>query len=113
MPVCFAHMYHDGGIYPNAQVAFVDVQSEIERVWGSQSPPGLDLTSLLLKGQEYAKFAVVKTKDQKTGMYLITIATNSKTNLVEFFGLPSGAPSRVTLPADRLEEAIKKLNTVV
>ena len=68
-----------------------------------------DLTQLLLAGQKLAKFAVVKTANPVTSEKMVTVATKSKTNLVELFGLPSGASFRVTLPATRLVEAIEKL----
>jgi hypothetical protein len=67
---------------------------------------------LLLAGQKLAPFAVVVTVHPQQGEGL-TIATSCKdVNLVELFGLGSGAPFRVSLPAKRLEEALAKLATV-
>lgn len=71
-----------------------------------------DLTQLLLAGQEQASFAVVQTVHPRHGEGL-TIATSRKdVNLVELFGLASGAPFRVSVQADRMEEVLAKLETV-
>ena len=95
-------------------IAFVDVSDTYAREYGQEQPPGrnYNLTQLLLAGQELAIFAVAKTVNPATTEEMVTIATKSKTNLVELFGLVSGAPFRVTLPASRLEEVIEKLQVV-
>jgi hypothetical protein len=70
-----------------------------------------DLTQLLLKGEEIADFAVVLYSSE--GEELIEIATKRKdVNLVTVFGLPSGAPFRISLPTSKfsLEFVIEKLN---
>jgi len=102
-----------GRDYPG-KVAVVDVPDTYAREYGQELPPGhdYDLTQLLLAGQELASFAVVKTVSPHTGEEMVTIATKSKTNLVELFGLPSGAPFRVSLPADRLEDVVEKLHNL-
>lgn len=67
---------------------------------------GIDLTRLLLEGQNKAKdgFAMVVTLNR------ITIATYQEgVNLLEMFGLPSGAKRRISLPTARLSEVIERL----
>jgi len=68
-----------------------------------------DRTKLLLIGEELATFAIVIGVSPHGGTENITIATKSDVNLVKLFNLPSGAPFRVTLPFDRLEEVAEKL----
>ncbi|MEM3506696.1 MAG: hypothetical protein QXT31_03475 [Candidatus Bathyarchaeia archaeon] len=71
----------------------------------------VDITALLLAGEKLAKFAVVK--HNQNGEVVYTVATLSKVNLLEIFGLKSGAKFRVTLPSSTdLEELLKKLNAV-
>ena len=95
-------------------VDFIDVTDTYYKTYGTDgSLHEYDLTKLLLAGQEHAAFAVVKTKNPKNGVEMVTIATKSGVNLVKLFGLPSGAPFRVSLPADRLEEVMEKLNGVI
>ena len=103
------------GVDYTGTVAFVDVSDTYAREYGQEQPPGrnYNLTQLLLAGQELATFAIVKTVNPISKEEMVTIATKSKTNLVELFGLVSGAPFRVTLPASRLEEVIEKLQEVV
>jgi len=82
------------------QVAIVDAR---------KSNRYYDLTQLLLAGQKLVPFAIVLTVHPQQGEGL-TIATSRKdVNLVELFGLGSGAPFRVSLPGKRLDEAIEKL----
>lgn len=69
-----------------------------------------DLTQLLLAGQKLAKFAVAKVVNPQSKEERITIATQSGKNLVELFGLPSGATFRVSMEASRLPEVLEKLN---
>lgn len=71
-----------------------------------------DQTQLLLAGQKLAKFAVVVTKAPKSDEEMVTIATKSDTNLIELFGLESGAKFRVTLPISRLGEIMEQLEAV-
>lgn len=70
-----------------------------------------DLTQLLLEGQKLAKFAVVQHTSSHNGEDMVTIATKSKsdTNLVELFGLESGAPFRITIDNTHFKEAVEKL----
>ncbi len=75
---------HDG-------VAVVDVRDVSE---------DYDRTQLLLKGEQmaFSKTAIVLGKNPE-GEEVITVATMDKQrNLVNLFGLPSGAPFRVSLP---------------
>jgi hypothetical protein len=104
---------------------YAEIQAETERLAATfrvtgkvalvdarESTYQYDLTQLLLAGQKLAPFAVVVTVHPQQGEGL-TIATSCKdVNLVELFGLGSGAPFRVSLPAKRLEEALAKLATV-
>lgn len=100
---------------------YVAIQTETERLAATylvgiaalvdarQSNHQYDLTQLLLEGQKMSPFAVVLTSHPQQGEGL-TIATSRKdVNLVELFGLGSGAPFRVSLPIKRLEEAMAKL----
>ena len=82
-------------------VAFVDTTNSTHKY---------DLTQLLLAGQGLAHFAVVKIVNSRDNEEMITIATKSGVNLVELFELLSGAPFRVTLPVERLEEAVEKIH---
>jgi len=74
----------------------------------------IDMTQLLLAGQRLAPFAVVFGWFGPNGRSgSITIATSRKdVNLVKLFGLPSGAPFRVSLSTERLDEVLKKLNEI-
>lgn len=70
-----------------------------------------DLTQLLLAGQKLALFAVARIKNPQSKEERITVATQGGKNLVELFGLPSGAPFRVSLEVSRLPEVLEKLNS--
>ena len=98
----------------NGNVAIVDIPGEYFRTYGTEAPVGhdYDLTQLLLAGQKLATFAVAKTINPLTSEEMVTIATQSGINLVKLFGLPSGAPFRVSLPANRLEEVVEKLHSL-
>ena len=89
-----------------------EVKGNVACVDATESNHAYDLTQFLLAGQELATFAVVKTVNPVTNEEMVTVATNSKTNLVILFGLPSGAPFRVSLPVARLEEVLRKLEAV-
>lgn len=97
------------GVDYKGNIAFIDVP-ELFAICKENGD--YDLTQLLLAGQELATFAVAKTisPDDRE---MVTIATKSKTNLVELFGLPSGASFRVSLPASQLEEVMEKLRNCV
>lgn len=87
-------------------VAVVDVREAVE---------DYDRTQLLLKGEQMVptKTAVLLGKNPE-GEEIVTVATMDKAmNLVDLFGLPSGAPFRVSLPAANgwtVEKVIEKLN---
>ncbi len=85
------------------KVAVVDTRKI--SVYGS-----FDMTQLLLAGQKKAAFAVALFTDPKKKEDRVIIATQSGKNLVELFGLPSGAPFRVDLEVARLPEVMEKLN---
>lgn len=89
--------------------ATYQVIDNVALVDARQSNHQYDLTQLLLAGQKLAQFALALTVHPQQGEGL-TIATSRKdVNLVEIFGLGSGSPFRVSLPAKRLEEALAKL----
>lgn len=83
-------------------VAFVDIQEETER---------LDLTQLLIAGQQLAPVAVVRNRNLRTGEPQVTIAAASDSgyNFVKMFGLGGGMSTRVTLPDERFFEALSTL----
>lgn len=84
------------------KVAVVDTRDSI---YGS-----FDMTQLLLDGQVKAAFAVAIFADPKKKEDRVVVATQSGKNLVDLFGLPSGAPFRVDLEVARLSEVMEKLN---
>jgi hypothetical protein len=61
-----------------------------------------DKTDLLLRGQELAEVSVVRD----SGMVTFAARYGSGWDFVSLFGLEGGMPTRVTLPASRLEEAL-------
>lgn len=75
-------------------------------------------TELLIKLQDIATLgvAIVRGKNHRTGEIVFTIArSNSKNyNLVNLFGLPSGAPFRVSIPETdwSLEKILEKLSSL-
>lgn len=90
--------------FVETQVVFVDTDIPAEN---------FDLTQLLLAGQEIAEFAMATHTDFRSGENMVTVATRRKSaNLVKIFGLPSGAPFRVTLPIARLEEVKKTIRSL-
>jgi hypothetical protein len=79
------------------RVAIVDVGS------GKQL---FDKTDLLLTGQERAPVSLVIASGQVT----IAAPFGSGWNFVELLALGGGMPTRVTIPADRFEEAVRRIN---
>lgn len=103
----------------DAAAKYAEIQRETERLATTYEVDGniatvdarfvlaesFDLTQLLLAGQKIATFAATTHTDPRTGEEMVTVATQwREMNLVELFGLPSGASFRVTLPIARLEE---------
>lgn len=86
------------------KVAVIDTRSM--SVYGS-----FDMTQLLLAGQKKVAYSVALFTDPKKKEDRVVIATQSGKNLVELFGLPSGAPFRVDLEVARLLEVMEKLNS--
>ncbi len=86
------------------KVAVIDTRDK--SVYGS-----FDMTQLLLAGQKKAPFAVALFTDPKKKENRVIVATQSGKNLVELFGLSSGAPFRIDLEVARLPEILEKLNT--
>jgi hypothetical protein len=71
---------------------------------------GFDRTQIFMKGYQRAPFVVVLGEFE--GKVTTTVATNTKTNLVEVFELKSGAPFRITLEGDRVSYVVQKLNNL-
>ena len=65
-----------------------------------------DKTALLLLGQKQADVAIVKD----AGSITIAAAFNSGLDFVALFALGGGMPTRVSLPAARLPDVLRKLN---
>lgn len=70
---------------------------------------GFDRTQLFMLGYHRAPFVVVLGEFE--GKLTTVVATNTKINLVELFGLKSGAPFRVSFEGDRVEFVVNILNT--
>jgi hypothetical protein len=66
-----------------------------------------DKTDLLLAGQARAPVAIVRD----SGMLTIAAAFDSGWDFVQLFGLGGGMPTRVTIPEQRLDEVIARINT--
>jgi hypothetical protein len=66
-----------------------------------------DKTDLLLAGQARAPVAIVRD----SGMLTIAAAFESGWDFVRLFGLGGGMPTRVTIPEQRLDEIIARINT--
>lgn len=60
----------------------------------------VDKTALFTKGYEKFPFVVIQFYSRETNEDITAVATNTKTNLVELFGLSGGAPFRVNLSTD-------------
>jgi hypothetical protein len=65
-----------------------------------------DKTDLLLAGQERAPVAIVRD----SGMLTIAAAFDSGWDFVALFELGGGMPTRVTIPEQKLDEIIAKIN---
>ena len=65
-----------------------------------------DKTDLLLAGQARAPVAIVRD----SGMLTIAAAFDSGWDFVQLFGLGGGMPTRVTIPEQKLDEVIAKIN---
>jgi hypothetical protein len=70
------------------------------------SPGAFDKTDLLLAGQTRAPVAIVRD----SGMLTIAAAFDSGWNFVELFGIGGGMPTRVTIPEQRLDDVIARIN---
>lgn len=71
---------------------------------GSQG--AFDKTDLLLAGQARAPVSIVRD----SGMLTIAAAFNSGWDFVELFGIGGGMPTRVTIPEQRLDDVISRIN---
>lgn len=65
-----------------------------------------DKTDLLLAGQERAPVAIVRD----SGMLTIAAAFDSGWDFVSLFALGGGMPTRVTIPEQKLDDVIGKIN---
>jgi hypothetical protein len=65
-----------------------------------------DKTDLLLAGQARAPVAIVRD----SGMLTIAAAFDSGWDFVQLFELGGGMPTRVTIPEQRLDEVVAKIN---
>jgi hypothetical protein len=65
-----------------------------------------DKTDLLLAGQDRAPVSMVLA----SGMLTIAAPFGSGWNFVDLLGIGGGMPTRVTVPADRFEEAVRAIN---
>lgn len=79
------------------RVAVVDTQ-------GAAGP--FDKTDLLLAGQEKAPVSIVRD----SGMLTIAAAFDSGWDFVSLFELGGGMPTRVTIPEQKLDDVIAKIN---
>jgi len=71
---------------------------------GSQG--AFDKTDLLLAGQARAPVSIVRD----SGMLTIAAAFDSGWDFVELFGIGGGMPTRVTIPEQRLDDVISRIN---
>lgn len=65
-----------------------------------------DKTDLLLAGQARAPVSIVRD----SGMLTIAAAFDSGWDFVELFGIGGGMPTRVTIPEQRLDDVIARIN---
>jgi hypothetical protein len=65
-----------------------------------------DKTDLLLAGQARAPVSIVRD----SGMLTIAAAFDSGWDFVELFGIGGGMPTRVTIPEQRLDSVIARIN---
>jgi hypothetical protein len=72
---------------------------------GAEARGRFDKTLLLLEGQKRAPVAIVRD----AGMITLAAAFDSGIDFVKLFGLGGGMPTRVSLPASRLDEVLAKL----
>lgn len=70
------------------------------------SPGAFDKTDLLLAGQARAPVSIVRD----SGMLTIAAAFDSGWDFVELFGIGGGMPTRVTIPEQRLDDVIARIN---
>lgn len=85
----------------HGNLALADIRKAVSQI---------DITQLLLRGQQKADYAAVVTTRPQGGEGIIVATSRKDVDLINMFGLPSGATFRVTLPAERLEEIVKKLS---
>jgi hypothetical protein len=70
------------------------------------SAGAFDKTDLLLAGQARAPVSIVRD----SGMLTIAAAFDSGWDFVELFGIGGGMPTRVTIPEQRLDDVIGRIN---
>ena len=70
------------------------------------APGPFDKTDLLLAGQAKAQVSIVRD----SGMLTIAAAFDSGWDFVDLFGIGGGMPTRVTIPEQRLDDVIARIN---
>lgn len=70
------------------------------------APGAFDKTDLLLAGQARAPVSIVRD----SGMLTIAAGFDSGWDFVELFGIGGGMPTRVTIPEQRLDTVIARIN---
>jgi hypothetical protein len=70
------------------------------------APGAFDKTDLLLAGQARAPVSIVRD----SGMLTIAAAFDSGWDFVGLFAIGGGMPTRVTIPEDKLDDVIAKIN---
>lgn len=86
-------------------VSKYEIQGSVALVDARESIHEYEPTVLLSSGRKLARFAVVLTVEEG----LVVTTDDESVNLVNMFGLHSGAPFRITLPIERLGEVMEKL----
>ena len=100
MPFRDEKIFHHPDQYPPGNIAFVDA---------TQNNQEYNLTQLLLEGQKIANFSIVKNLKPLTNEMMIIIYTKTEIDLVKLFELPIGLPFMISLPFERLDEVMEKL----
>lgn len=82
------------------------IRGRVAVVDTSGAPGQFDKTDLLLAGQERAPVSIVRD----SGMLTIAAPFDSGWDFVELFAIGGGMPTRVTIPEQKLDDVIAKIN---
>jgi hypothetical protein len=82
------------------------IRGRVAVVDTSGAPGPFDKTDLLLAGQAKAQVSIVRD----SGMLTIAAPFDSGWDFVELFAIGGGMPTRVTIPEQRLDDVIAKIN---